>query len=77
MSAPRGVLIAFESISADGEDQGYHEVIVTLEDEDLDIRLTDGRLTDGATNLMVPLAAVEEAIVALKRWGRIRSLQGA
>lgn len=66
MSVPYGVLIRAETISADGESQGFGEYVVTLEENTMDVRLHD----DDDTIVMLNLEEVEEAIKVLKRWVR-------
>ena len=61
-----GVLIQADSISGDGEVQGYGEFVVTLEEGTVDIRLGDRK----GTIWMVPLARIEEALKTLKRYQR-------
>ena len=65
---PRGVLIAADSISDNGEEQGYGEFVVTLEpdgdgDSTIDLRLGDKK----GTIWMVKLSEVEGALKLLKR----------
>lgn len=66
MSVPRGVLISTETISGDGESQGFAEHVITLEEETIDIRLKD----EDDTIVMLNLPEVEEALRTLKRWAR-------
>lgn len=61
-----GVLIAADSVSGDGEQQGYGEFVVTLEGGVVDVRLGDRK----GTIWTVPLARIEEALKTLKGWQR-------
>lgn len=61
-----GVLIYADSVSGDGENQGYGEFVVTLEDDVIDLRLNDRK----GTIWMLNLGHVEEALETLKRWRR-------
>lgn len=66
MSVPRGVLIRYDTVSGDGEHQDADELVVTLEDDTIDVRLKD----DDDTIVMLNLPEVEEALRTLKRWER-------
>ena len=66
--SPAGVLVKADSISGDGELQGYGEFVVTLEadgdgDATIDIRIGDKK----DTIWMVKLLEVEGALRLLKR----------
>ena len=66
-SGPRGVLVAAESISGDGEHQGYAEVVLTLEEIEAGKWTVDIRTGDKKDTIwMVDLAEIEGALKLLK-----------
>jgi hypothetical protein len=68
MSLPKGVLIRVDTIDGDGEHQRVDELVVTLEEKTIDVRLND----DDNTIAMLDVDEVEEAIKTLERWERDR-----
>jgi hypothetical protein len=68
MSLPRGVLLRVDTIDRDGEHQRVDELVVTLEEKTIDVRLND----DDDTIVMLNLDEVKEAIKTLERWERER-----
>lgn len=68
-----GVLISLDSVSRDGETQGYANVVCTLEQGTVDIRLDDRN----GTIWMLPLAKLEDALAHLKAVDRERMLRQA
>lgn len=66
MSVPRGVLIRVDTIDRDGEYQGVEELVVTLEEKTIDVRLND----DDATIAMLDIDEIKETIKTLERWER-------
>jgi hypothetical protein len=68
MGLPKGVLICVDIIDHDGEHRQVEELVMTLEEKTIDIRLND----DDDTIAMLDVDEVEEAIKTLKRWERDR-----
>lgn len=66
MSVPRGVLIRVDTIDHDGKHQGVEELVVTLEEKTIDVRLND----DDATIAMLDIDEIKETIKTLERWER-------
>lgn len=66
MSLPHGVLIRVDTIDRDGEHQHVDELVITLEEKTIDVRLND----DDATIAMLDLDEIKEAIKTLERWER-------
>lgn len=64
MGLPRGILIRVDTIDRDGEHQRVDELVVTLEEKTIDVRLND----DDDTIAMLDLDEVKEAIKTLERW---------
>lgn len=68
MGLPKGVLIRVDTIDRDGEHQHVEELVVTLEEKTIDVRLND----DDDTIAMLDVDEVKEAIKTLERWERER-----
>lgn len=66
MTLPKGILLRVDTIDSEGE--GVKELVVTLEEKTIDVRLNDDDNTIG----MLDVDEVEEAIKTLKRWERDR-----
>jgi hypothetical protein len=65
---PAGVLVRAESISGDGEIQGYAELVVTMEHDGEGESIIDIRLDDRKKTIwMLKLSEVEGALKILKR----------
>jgi hypothetical protein len=68
MSLPKGVLIRVDMIDREGEHQYVKELVVTLQETTIDVRLND----DDDTIAMLDVDEVKEAIKMLERWERDR-----
>lgn len=68
MALPKGVLIRVDTIDPEGEHQRVQELVVTLEEKTIDVRLND----DEDTIAMLDLDEIKEAIKTLERWERER-----
>lgn len=70
---PEGLLLAFDSVGAEGEDQGHGEFIVAIEGGYLELRLGDRK----NTIWMIELDKAEAALRLLKRWQADRARRRA
>lgn len=65
MSKPHGVLIRAETINSEGEIRLCNNIVVTLEEKTINVRLDDDdRIA------ILDLDEIEEGIKILKRWAR-------